>query len=77
MIMKKIAYISIVLFAFGMASCSKQDIKPNSATTVSEPVWRSSEEPVVNEGGDEGGTIVDPNLPSEEDPNKPANTNGG
>jgi hypothetical protein len=65
MIMKRIAYISIVLFAFGMASCSKQDIQPNGANTTTEPVWRSSsDDPIVIGGSEEGGgegTITDPN----------------
>lgn len=63
--MKKVIYIIFAVFALGLASCSKQDIQPNTTSSDSEvPVWKS-----LNSGNDSGsvdpglggGTITDPN----------------
>jgi hypothetical protein len=63
--MKKLIYIVFAVFALGLASCSKQDIQPNTTSSDSEvPVWKS-----LNPGNDSGsvdpglggGAITDPN----------------
>jgi hypothetical protein len=62
--MKKLIYIVFAVFALGLASCSKQDIQPNTTSSdVEVPVWKS-----LGNGNDSGlsdpsvgnGTITDP-----------------
>ena len=71
--MKKIIYIAIAFFAFGMTSCNKQDIQPNANGTSQEPVWKSTGSEVEggsSEGGTEEGGIVDPNTDPDGDKKK-------
>ena len=71
--MKKVIYIGIAVVALGLASCSKQDIQPNSADPVV-PVWKSNtgdNDPTIggNTVVDPGGsTITDPELDEITDP---------
>lgn len=64
--MKKLIYIGIALFALGMVSCSKQDIRPNSSSDTVVPTWKSSiTDPELNGTGSTStgnGTITDPEL---------------
>lgn len=64
--MKRVIYIGIAVVALGLASCSKQDIQPNSADPVV-PVWKSNTGDNDPNGGsvvgDPGGsTITDPEI---------------
>ncbi len=69
--MKKIIYIAVAFFAFGMTSCDKQDIQPNGNNPSQEPVWRSSSADHFDEGGgSEGGGITDPNTDPDGDEKK-------
>ncbi|MFT5859284.1 MAG: hypothetical protein ACI865_001384 [Flavobacteriaceae bacterium] len=71
MSMKKIIYIAIAFFAFGMTSCNKQDIQPNADASSQESVSRGSEDGDagggLGEGGFEEGGITDPNLDPDAD----------
>lgn len=63
--MKKLIYIGIALFALGMTSCSKQDIKPNSPSDIVVPTWKSNiTDPELNgsTGTSGNGGITDPEL---------------
>jgi hypothetical protein len=51
--MKKVIYIGIAVVALGLASCSKEEIKPNIPTDTAVPVWKA------NTGG--GDNVTDPN----------------
>jgi hypothetical protein len=64
--MKRIVYISIAVFVLGLASCSKQEIKPNSSNSEV-PVWKSNKDITDPElGGTDGGDpITDPNTDPE------------
>lgn len=66
--MKKVLYIGIAIVALGLASCSKQDIQPNSSSDVVVPVWKSNTaddggvvDPSSNGTNNDGSPIVDPN----------------
>lgn len=67
--MKKTLYIVLAVFALGMVSCSKEDIKPNvtSNSNSDVPVWKSAgvdgTEPTGEGPGH--GSIVDPNIDPE------------
>jgi len=50
--MKRIFYIGIAVFGLALASCSKQDIQPNSPDPVV-PVWKSK-----NSNSEGGGPVV-------------------
>lgn len=52
--MKKVIYIVIAVFALGLASCSKQDVQPNSPDPVV-PVWKAN-----TNTNDPGTTVTDP-----------------
>lgn len=51
--MKKVIYIGIAVVALGFASCSKEEIRPNTPTDTATPIWKA------NTGG--GENIFDPN----------------
>ena len=71
--MKKVIYIGIAVVTLGLASCSKQEIQPNSADPVV-PVWKSNTDNDPTVGGNTvepgGTTITDPEIDGEiTDPN--------
>lgn len=64
--MKKVIYIGIAVVALGFASCSKEEIKPNTPTDSTVPVLKSNNSGVgsftdPNGGGSHSGGITDPN----------------
>ena len=62
--MKKVIYIVFAVFALGLASCAKQDIKPTSSSDTAVPVWKSLDTDVTDPGStnnEGGGGITDPN----------------
>jgi hypothetical protein len=74
--MKKVLYISLFLFGLVAASCTKQEIVPNSLEVQEAPTWgfdasvdddsdydrgsESGEDDEISTGGSDGGDIVDP-----------------
>ncbi len=70
--MKKILYIGIAVFALGMVSCSKQDVKPNSSSDTVAPIWKSLDingddntDPQSGSSGEGGITDPDPEWDEE------------
>ncbi len=66
--MKRVIYIGIAVFALGLASCSKQDFQPNTATSDPVvPVWKSGDGGITDPelGGSGGEVITDPNSDPE------------
>ena len=67
--MKRVIYIGIAVVALGLASCSKEDIQPNSTSENIVPVWKSLDnentQPQNNSNSEGGGTIVDPETEEE------------
>ena len=64
--MKKVIYIGIAVVGLALASCSKQDIQPNSSDPVV-PVWKSNTADPSNGGTvvtepNGNGTITDPEI---------------
>lgn len=70
--MKKVLYIGIAVVALGLASCSKQDIQPNSAEPEV-PVWKANtggcENVDPNTNGSNEGGITDPEHNEEQSSN--------
>lgn len=61
--MKRIIYISIAILGLGLASCSKEDIRPNTVEQQS-PFSKSSNSNITDPelGGTDTGGITDPEL---------------
>ncbi len=62
--MKRFIYVLAVLFALGAASCSKQDVRPNSNGGEPIPTWRGSMDdgPGCDDDDNGNGGIVDPGV---------------
>lgn len=52
--MKKLLYISVLLFGLGIVSCQKEDIRPIVDETAVVPTWGSNEKAINNPTGDDG-----------------------
>ena len=67
----RLLYFSVALFLLGLASCTKQDIRPNTDTETTEPVWKSRRISIENLDGFDGvsNPITDPNEDPEESRN--------
>lgn len=71
----KLVYIGIAALALGFASCSKEDIRPNAASSDAEVPFFTKSSSTTNSGsvltdpnggGNDGGGIVDPEKNEEE-----------